>query len=283
MGLTIEVAALVLVAAALHATWNTFVKVSGDSLVTSAIILATGSFLCALALPWVSLPGRESWPYIAASVVIHNAYFLLLLLSYRFGDLSQVYPIARGTSPLIVAAFSGVVVGEALGWIQLSGALLVGVGIASLAGGGAQPHVDRRGVFYALACGLSIGTFALVDALGIRKSGEAVFPFILWLTTLECIPLICFALVRRRGRIVQSVAACGPRAVLGGILATLAYSAVLWAYANGPVAPVAALRETSVIMAALIGALRLGEPFGLRRIVAAIVVVVGVALLNTAA
>ncbi|MDG2308718.1 MAG: EamA family transporter [Candidatus Binatia bacterium] len=280
MGLSIEVAMLVLIAAVLHATWNTFIKASGDSLVTSTVIMATGSSLCVLALPWVPLPSTETWPFIAASVAIHNVYFLLLLQAYRFADLSQAYPIARGTSPLIVAVFSGAVVGERLGWLQLGGAGLVAIGIGSLAGvGSAQRAVDRRGVFYALACGLSIGAFALVDAVGVRTS-QNVFSFILWLTALECLPLVTFTIVRRRGRLLRSVVECGPRAVLGGVLAAVAYATVLWAYDNGPVAPVAALRETSVVMAALIGALRLGEPFGLRRVLAAAVVVAGVALLN---
>lgn len=278
MGL--DVAALVLVAAALHATWNTFIKVSGDSLVTSAVIMATGSSLCALALPWVPPPAPESWPFLLASVAIHNVYFGLLVLAYRFGDLSQVYPIARGTSPAIVAVFSGVVIGETLAWVQLAGALLVALGIGSLAGVGSdRRHVDERGVLYAFLCGLSIGAFALVDAVGVRKSG-GVFSFILWLTALECLPIVAFTLVRRWGRVRAAIAESGPRAAFGGVLAASAYATILWAYDNAPVAPVAALRETSVVMAALIGALRLGEPFGIRRVIAAVVVVCGVALLN---
>lgn len=282
MELTIGVAALVLLAAALHATWNTVIKVSGDSLVTTAVIMATGSALCTLALPWVPPPSEASWPYLIASIAIHNVYFVLLLQAYRFADLSQAYPIARGSSPAIVALLSGVVVGESLDWGQLGGAALVAVGIGSLAGVGSdRRHVDPRGVFYALACGVSIGAFALVDAVGVRTSDE-VLSFILWLTALECIPLVAFTFLRRRGRILESVRQSGVRAPIGGVLAASAYAMVLWAYANGPVAPVAALRETSVVMAALIGALRLGEPFGLRRVLAAVVVVVGVGLLNRA-
>lgn len=280
MELTIGVAALVLLAAALHATWNTFIKVSGDSLVTTAVIMTTGSGLAALALAWVPAPAAESWPFLFASIAIHNVYFVLLLRAYRFADLSQAYPIARGSSPLIVALLSGVVVGEPLSWVQLSGAGLVAVGIGSLAGVGSdRSHVDPRGVFYALACGLSIGAFALVDASGVRRSGE-VLSFILWLTALECVPLVAFTLAWRRGRVLAGVRAAGWKGPVGGVLVAGAYAMILWAYANGPVAPVAALRETSVVMAALIGALRLGEPFGLRRVVAAAVVVLGVGLLN---
>lgn len=178
MELTIGVAALVLLAAGLHATWNSFIKVSGDSLITTTVIMTTGSGLCALALPWIPPPARESWPYLAASIAIHNVYFLLLLRAYRFADFSQAYPIARGTSPLIVALLSGAIVGESLSWGQLGGAGLVALGIGSLAGVGIdRSQVDPRGVGYALACGLSIGAFALVDAVGVRKS-EEVFSFI---------------------------------------------------------------------------------------------------------
>lgn len=280
MGLSIEVAVLVLLAAALHATWNTFVKVSGDTLVTSAVIMTTGSLSCAMALPFVPLPSAEMWPFLAASVAIHNVYLVLLVLAYRFGDLSQVYPIARGSSPLVVASFSGLVLGEELGPVQFAGAGLVAVGIASLAFGGAR-DVDRRGVPYALACGISIGTFVLVDAVGLRRSG-AVLSFILWLTALEFVPIALVTIARRRGRLVARIREAGLRAPIGGVLAAGAYAIILWAYAQGSVAPVAALRETSVVMAALIGSLRLGEPFGARRVAAAVVVVVGVALLNQA-
>lgn len=283
MELTIGVIALVLLAAALHATWNTLIKVSGDSLVTTAVIMATGSGLAALVLPWLPLPTSESQPFLLASVAIHNVYFALLLSAYRYADLSQAYPIARGASPMIVGLFSGVLIGEPLSWVQLGGAGLVALGIASLAGvGGDRSQVDPRGVLYALACGLSIGAFALVDAMGIRRSGDAVLSFIVWLTALECIPLVLFTLASRRGRLLRGVREAGWKAPIGGVLAAGAYSMVLWAYANGPVAPVAALRETSVVMAALIGALRLGEPFGLRRVLAAVVVVLGVGLLNRA-
>lgn len=282
MELSLGVATVVLFSAALHAGWNTLVKRSGDSLVTTAVIMGTGSAVCALLLPWVEPPARASWPYIAVSVLLHNVYFALLLRAYRFGDLSQAYPIARGTSPLIVAAGSAVLLGESLAALQVGGVLLVAGGIASLASfGRAWATVDGRAVPWALACGVSIGAFSLVDALGVRAS-QRPLSFAVWLTAYEALPLLVFAAWRRRHALAESIAASGWSAPVGGLLAASAYAIALWAYAHAPAAPVAALRETSVVMAALMGALRLGEPFGLRRVLAAAVVVLGVAVLNLA-
>lgn len=282
MELSLGVAALVLFSAALHAGWNTMVKRSGDSLFTTAVIMGTGSAVCALLLPWVEPPDPASWPYLAVSVLLHNLYFALLLQAYRFGDLSQAYPIARGTSPLIVATGSVFLLGESLGPLQVGGVLLVAGGIASLAGlGRPRATVDGRAVPYALACGVSIGAFSLVDALGVRAS-QRPLSFAVWLTAYEALPLVLFAVWLRRHTLAESLGSSGWSAPVGGLLAAGAYAIALWAYAHAPAASVAALRETSVVMAALIGALRLGEPFGHRRVLAAAVVVAGVAVLNLA-
>jgi drug/metabolite transporter (DMT)-like permease len=283
MELPLEVVALVLLAALLHATWNVLVKIGGDRLLVTTTIIGTGSIACMLLLPFVALPAPESWPYVVVSVAVHNVYFFFLLRSYSLGDLSQVYPIARGTSPLVVALLAVPLAGEALSAADFLGVTLVTLGIASLASG-PRAVGDPRAVGYALVTGLLIATFTLVDGIGIRRAGEAL-SFILWMQALEIVPLGLFVLLRRRARIGPFVAENGVRGVAGGVagglMAATAYALVLWAYSRGALAPVAALRETSVVMAAVIGAVSLGEPFGRRRVLASGVVVAGVALLNT--
>lgn len=275
---------LVLFAALLHAAWNALVKSSGDSWLTSLMLFAAGSGACALALPFVAVPARESWPYLALGIFLHNGYIAFLLLSYRAGDLSHVYPLARGFAPLLVAAFSGRIVGEHLSPLEVAGTALVSLGIASLAlergAAGAAGAGRGRAAGYALATGVWIAAYTLVDGMGVRKSG-ATLGYIVWLQALESIPFVAVTLALRRGEVRAFAGSrAGRRGIVGGLMATLAYSLVLWAYSLGAIAPIAALRETSTIFAALLGTFVLGEPFGRRRILAAVVVASGVAALN---
>jgi drug/metabolite transporter (DMT)-like permease len=280
MSMTPQTTFVVLLAAVLHASWNALVKVSGDRLLTQTVIIATGFLLCAPLLPFVALPARESVPFLVASVAIHNVYFLFLLQSYRFGDLSQVYPILRGSAPLVVALLSAPVAAEMLSPTNFAGVLLVGCGILSLSlRGPAEQAYDSRAVSYALGTGLLIAAFTLVDGLGVRRSGNAL-AFSLWLEAFEVWPLLVFAVLRRRARVLPYLRRHGRQALLGGVMATAAYLLVLSAFSRAPIAAVSALRETSVVMAALIGAIRLREPFGLRRVIAAAVVALGAALIN---
>ena len=277
-----EVALLVLLAAVLHASWNVLVKIGGDRLLVQTTVIGTGSVACALALPFVALPPLAAWPCVVASVVIHNAYFFFLLRAYAHGDLSQVYPIARGASPLVVALLAIPLAGEHLTLGALTGVALVTLGLASLASG-RRADGDGRAVAYALATGLLIAAFTLVDGLGVRRAPDPL-SFILWMQAGEIVPLGAFVWLRRRDRVAAFLAANGARGlvsgVIGGVMAVSAYGIVLWAYSRAALAPVAALRETSVVMASAFGALSLGEPFGLRRVIASAVVVAGVALLN---
>lgn len=283
MELSPEVAALVLLAAVLHASWNALVKVGGDRLLVQTTIVGTGSLLCAALLPWVGMPAPASWPFLAASVLIHNVYFFFLLRAYAHGDLSQVYPIARGTSPLVVALLAVPLAGEPVSAMDLLGASLVTAGIASLAGARRTASGEGRAIGLALVTGLLIATYTLVDGIGIRRAGGPL-AFILWMQALDVVPLVLFVVLRRRERIAPFLALNGARGVLGGVvggvMAVTSYGIVLWAFTRAALAPVAALRETSVIMAALFGSLAMGEPFGRRRVIAAVVVVIGIALLN---
>lgn len=272
--------AAVLVAAVLHAVWNALVHAVKDRLV-AFVLLGITYAICSLALvPVVPAPAPASRSYLAASVALHAAYNLLLLQSYRLGDFNQVYPLARGTSPLVVAAVAALVIGERLGPIQLGGVALVSAGLASLVVLGQRSRSHHRPeLLAALGTGLTIAAYTVVDGIGVRRS-DSVLGYAAWLFLLQgpVLPLIAFALRRRR-------LAAQLRAYVGvggaaGALSLIAYGLVLWAQTRGALAAVAALRETSVIVGATIGAVAFREPFGRHRIVAAVAVAAGVVLLN---
>lgn len=280
MALNFEIVALVLFSALLHASWNALLKGSGNRLALGAVIYGTMTLIAIAAAANVAPPALASWPFLALSVVLNNLYFLILVLTYRDGDLSQVYPIARGSAPPLVAVLSTAIAGDRLGGGQWLAVALISVGVLSLALD--RRLLDRRtavSVLFALMTGVIIGLYTFVDALGLRVA-QSVFGYIFWLQALSGPPFVGLAVVlgRLRPR-AFSIRLWGLGAV-AGLLATLSYSAALWALSLGAMAAVAALRETSVIFAAVIGALVLGEPFGRRRIAAAGIVAVGVVLLN---
>ena len=276
--MTLLTAGLVLLAAVMHAGWNTVLKLGqGERVLTMAVVVGTGTLIAACIVPFVDAPARESWPWLGASIAIHIAYFILLNQAYRLGDLSHVYPVARGAGPLMAAAAAAVIAGEALGGLALLGVLLVSGGILSLAVG-RRAGTDLAALGFALLTGVTIAAYTVTDAMGIRASGSRL-GYIAWLALLDGLPFIAWALWHRRAEVPGFLRHRAGPAVLGGVMTFAAYGLVLWAYSLGAIAPVAALRETSVIIAVLIGTLFLGEPFGRRRLIAAVIVAAGAALL----
>lgn len=276
--MTLLTAGLVLLAALMHAGWNTVLKLGqGERALTMAVVVGTGTLIAACIVPFVDVPARESWPWLGASIAIHIAYFILLNQAYRLGDLSHVYPVARGTGPLLAAAAAAWIAGETLGGMSLLGVLLVSGGILSLAlrrGAGA----DLPALGFALLTGVTIAAYTISDAMGIRAA-DSRLGYIAWLALLDGLPFVAWAVWHHRAAIPGFLRHRSGPALLGGVMTFAAYGLVLWAYSLGAIAPVAALRETSVIIAVLIGTLFLGEPFGRRRLVAAVVVAGGAALL----
>jgi drug/metabolite transporter (DMT)-like permease len=272
---------VVLLAAVLHATWNALLKGGQDRLATFVVLDLTGVALCLLAVPLLPGPAPASWVFIALSTLIHIGYKLLLIESYRTGgDLSQVYPLARGSAPLLVAGFAGLVVGERLGPLRLAGVLVVCLGLVLLVGvGRRQLAAHRRAIGFALATGVTIAAYTVADGLGVRRSGSAV-GYIAWLFLAEGLPLPLYAATWGRRRMKAALRANLARGIASGVLALAAYGLVIWAQTRGALAVVAALRETSVIIAAVIGSVVFGERFGYRRTLAAAVVTVGIVLLN---
>jgi drug/metabolite transporter (DMT)-like permease len=296
----VAVTAAVLGSAVLHATWNALAKAVKDHLVGFVALNVGAGAVCLLVVPFVAAPARRAWPYIALSVVIHVGYQALLLQSYRVGDLSQVYPVARGTAPLLVALLAVPLAHEQLGVIQLAGVVAIGSGLISLAHlhdwlrpgdarglrGRPGPARGLRGrpgpppaLAFAFATGLLITAYSVVDGLGVRRA-ESTLGYAAWLVLIESLSIPLFALVRQRARVRQAWRSTWRLAGLGGVLSVTAYAIVLWAQTRGALAAVTALRETGVIVAAVIGTVVFHEHFGRRRLVAAVLVAAGVVLLN---
>ena len=276
------VAFLVLLAAVMHASWNALVKAGGDKTAMQVLVISFSGLPALIAIPFFPLPDPASWPFLAASTVIHFGYYVALLGAYRHGDLSQTYPIARGSSPVIVAVGAWLFVGETQGTAQILGIAVASLGIISLAG----PLKNRRdgegkAILFAFATSITIAFYTLMDGMGVRRTPEPM-SYVLWLLFLEAPLMLAIGLWLRRGRIVATYRPYLAKGAIGGLIAGLGYGIVIWAMDSVPMAHVSMLRETSVILAAAIGALFLGEPFGRRRIAAATLVAVGNAMLHFA-
>ena len=267
-----------LLAALLHASWNALVKIGGDGLVRLGIINMTASLCCVPLLFIAEFPAAASWPYLAASVLIHQAYYAFLVQGYRFGDLSLVYPIARGIAPLLVAIGGYALAGETLNATGIGAVLLICAAIFSLA---FEPGraAGSKAVFFALCTGATIAAYTVCDGIGGRLAGD-VMGYIAWLFFLEGPPIFFLALWLRRRALLQSLNSNGMAGVAGGAFAVTAYGLVIWAMSTTPMTYVSAVRETSVLIAALIGTRLLKEPAALRRTLAAVVVIIGVIVLQ---
>jgi drug/metabolite transporter (DMT)-like permease len=276
----LAVTGAVLVAAVLHAVWNALAHAIGDQLVGFALIgaaVAVGGAGIVLASP---APSTASWPYLAASAVLHVAYNLMLMRCYRLGEFGQVYPLARGTSPWLVAIGAAVFVGEQLSAIRLVGVVIISVGLGTLVFvGGVPTRAARPAIAAAVLTGVVIASYTTVDGVGVRNAGT-VGGYTGWLFLLQGPVLPLAAVVARRGLLWRQARPHLLAGLAGGLLSLAAYALVLWAQTRGALAPIAALRETSVIVGAVIGAVLFGERFGRWRIAATVLVAGGVVLIT---
>ncbi|MEU9016023.1 EamA family transporter [Actinomadura sp. NPDC048394] len=284
------VALAVIFAGVLHATWNAIAKGAPDRWASFALIgLGEAVVVVPMGLI-VGPPDRAAWPWLVASAAVHIVYMGLLLAAYQLGDFSQVYPLARGSAPLLVAVVAAVALGERLTWAQDAGVAAVcgGLVVLAFAGrrdgggpeeGGAKPR-DPRAVAAALLTGVSIAGYTLLDGVGVRHAGGSL-SYTSWMFSIQA-PLTVAIVLALRGR--ATLTRLPRSAVLGGLAGGLismaAYGIVLWAQTRGALASVAALRETGVISGAVIGAVFFSERLGARRIAAACVVAAGVVLIT---
>jgi drug/metabolite transporter (DMT)-like permease len=283
-GLDPVVTAAVLTAAVTHASWNAIAHAIRDKLVAFTLVSA-GGWVCGLVLAvFAAVPAATAWPYLLASVAIHLAYQLLLMRSFRLGDFSQMYPIARGTAPLVVTVLAAVFVGERPDSWQTLGVVLACSGLACVALFGLRARPAGAGTPWpalaaAVGTGLTIAAYTVVDGVGVRGSGTAL-GYTAWLLMFQGVAVPCIAVARFRGELWGRLRPDAARGLLGGAMSVSAYGLVLWAQTRGALAPIAALRESSIIVGAAIGTVFFKEHFGRPRIAATLLVVAGIVLLN---
>jgi drug/metabolite transporter (DMT)-like permease len=262
---------LVLFAAFMHASWNALLRGGADRAQSMTIMNATLGVAGLLLLAFAGLPAPASWIYVVASGVLHWVYVALLVVTYRSGDLGETYPIARGSSPALVALGGSLFAGE---WMNLLGIVGIGLvcgGIFMLAA--AKGRLRHMNLPWALATGVSIAAYTVVDGFGVRASGNwlgytaAIFAFFI------AMPL--WFVARQGIGFFKAPANEVLKAVGGGVISILAYGAIIWAMQASPMGAVSALRETSVVFAALLGAMFLGERLTTQRVVACCIIAAG--------
>ncbi len=273
--MSLGVMLMVLLGAVLHATWNIIVKAGSDKQLDIILLTCGAAGVVVLALPFFPLPGKASWPYLGASVAIHVAYFTLVGLAYRTGDLSYAYPLMRGSAPLLTAVVAAIAIREPLsfgGWLGIG---LISAGILTLTGD--SWHKGRfplASTVYGLLNAFVIVAYTVVDGLGVRLSGNPS-SYILWLFLLIPMPLLFWTLLNRPGAFQAQFRLHWRASILGGMCTAGSYGLALWAMTLAPIALVAGLRETSVIFGTVFACLFLKEQFGVLRYAAAGAVTAG--------
>jgi drug/metabolite transporter (DMT)-like permease len=277
-GVPAGVVAITLVAAVLHAVWNAIAHGVPDRLVGFALIGVAYTVIGGVTALVVGLPPAAAWPFVLGSAAIHVVYTLLLWASYQLGEFSQVYPVARGTAPWVVAVIE-VLLGHHLPALQLVGIVVISLGLLSLALDGRRPsRATLPALGAAVATGIAIAGYTVVDATAVARTPVLVYATSMFLLQGPVMPLV--ALVRRGRRLRTTTWPVLLVGLGGGVVSLAAYGLVLIAQTSGATAAVAALRETSIVIGAVIGAVFLGERFGRGRVIAAVVVAAGIVLVD---
>ncbi len=284
MTLSWPIVGIVLCAALLHASWNAMIKSGGDKAADTALMTIAGAVISLPFLVWIGLPSVSAWPWILASLVIHVGYYIALVEAYEHGDLGLTYPIMRGFAPLLIALGSSAFIGEvpsAASWVGIVG-ITAGVALVGLAHPGEALH-HRRALLFAFCNAALIAIYTTVDAIGVRTAGGAArYVLLLFVTDAFLYPTLVWwrRSAAERTELLAYARRRWPLATLGGGASIGAYGIALWAMTRAPVASIAALRETSVLFAAVLGTVLLKERFGLQRAIGTGVIVAGVMALR---
>jgi drug/metabolite transporter (DMT)-like permease len=270
----------VILAAFLHATWNAMVKNEENKyLAITAMVLGhvPASVFIILLTPF---PSVESIPFIILSALLHNGYNWYLLSAYKFGNLTKVYPIARGAAPILVTIVSLIFLGVALSNFEVLGIFFISLGILSLSFQGAEGFKNRSAVIYALVTGFFIMGYSIADGYGARVS-NSFLNYMGWVFILNALLFPIILKINDKSKIITKIFKEGKKIFfIGGTLSYIVYGIVVWGFTQAPIALVTALRETSIIFALLIGTLFLNEKFTLLKVIATFVIFFGVALLK---
>lgn len=276
--MSLSVILLVLFAACLHATWNAIVKSGSDKMLDSSMIALGASFTALCALPFLPALSFSSWPYVLASVVIHFAYYQLVGLAYKTGDIGLAYPLMRGVAPMIVASTSGFILGETLSPLAILGVAVISAGVITLAFESGLKH--RSSLLFALMNAVVIATYTYVDGIGSRASSNPI-AYTIWISILPPIPLFAYAIWQRGlAPVSNHIRVNWWRGLIGGAGSITSYGLALWAMSQAPIALVAALRETSILFALLISIFILKEKPGKWRILAGVIIGAGALVLK---
>jgi len=275
--MSFAVFSIILLAAALHATWNAIVKGGADTLMTTALVVGSAALIAISCLPFLPSPSRASWHFLAASTVFQVCYYGLIARTYRIADMSQAYPLMRGTAPLLVAIASVACLDQRL-------APRAWIGIAAICGGiiNMASHWrpgQGRGIGLALMNAVFIAGYTLIDGAGVRRSGNPA-AYTLWLSLLTGVPFAVAVLTVRRSAFRAYVAQHWRAGLMGGFGTIASYGLALWAMTLAPVAIVAALRETSILFGTAISACVLKERLSRARVVGACIIAAGAVVLR---
>lgn len=270
---------LVLFAAVLHSAWNAIAKAIPSRLASSTLIALVYLVMGVVGVFIFDLPAAGAWPFIAVSAVVQTGYLILLTTSYKYGDFSQIYPLARGLAVLLIAVVATVFLAE-----HLDGSQLIGIGVVAgslLALALVGKSSSRLGIVFAVLTGISIASYSLIDGVGVRQSGSAL-GYVSWLFLLQgiMIPIVCWVMASDRKVFVREVRSSWKFGALGGMLSMLAYGIVVYAQSVAPLAMVSALRESSVLLAGVIGFLFFSERFSKTRMGLTAAAVTGIVVLQ---
>lgn len=271
---------MILVAALVHASWNALVKAEGDRTALIKVMFLTQLVCSVCLLPFVPFPAPESWPYLCVSAVLGVGYVLFLNWAYQVGDLSHVYPFARGTAPLIVAIVSVILLGEQIGHVGEMAVVLIALGVASLAmTRGADGLREPRAVILSLIASGFVGAYTIIDALGARSAGSP-HGYIAWNVLLYAVlVIVCFQMLYRR-RAAPIERRIQRNGIISGVMSYASSWVAVWAFTLAPMALVSALRETGIVFAVIIGVVFLHERVSLARLASIGTTLVGTTVLK---
>ncbi len=272
-----SMAIAVLFAGVLHALWNLLAKMIEDRIMAFAVIGTAMAAGGAVMLIWGGMPATNTLALCAASITIHVIYQFGLIASYRLGSFNQVYPLARGSAPLLVALASFLLLGEKLTALALLGIVLLSLGLAGLAfSSGRLVAEELPAIVVALLTGCAIASYTVLDGIAVRRSGSVLgYAGLLFLGLGPIFPIYAlFTRPRELWRHKQTLYF----GLGAGVISLLAYGVVLFAQTRAPLAEVAALRESAIISGAILGTVVLNERFGGPRVFSAVIAVTGIAI-----